>query len=336
MPNSEPARAAGMGRLWLRLVAFFLLLAIAWAGLEWGMARMPNSHSLKRDRLRALAGQVDTLILGSSEAYYGIAPHQLSGTAFNLANSSQSLYYDEQVLKRVLPELPHLKRVIILVGYMTLYFELYDHPESWRQYQYYQEWHIPLQRKVDYFDLRPWSRVALYTPHTALEALRKRFRMSLAPRVDDRGWYRVPDEDRWGLGTEEAQGRLAVHHGFMREQYLEANAAALERIVALLRGRGIEVVMVTTPVWPTYQAGIRTGPWERAKAVVEGLARKYGARYLNFQHEPRLPAEDFEDSDHLNADGASHFARMLDETLGPPRAEQEPSGAGQAGSTRGG
>jgi len=316
MPSSDPA-ARSLRRLWLRLLVFSLPLALGWAGLERGLARVPNSYSLKRDRLRALAGQVDTVILGGSESFYGISPRQLSGTAFNLANSSQTLYYDYEIVRRVLPELPRLRRAILLVGYMTLYSELYDHPESWRQYEYYQEWGIPLQRAVDYWNLRLVSRVALYTPHTALEELRKGFRLSLAPRVDDRGWYRVPDEDRWGLGTEEARGRLAVHHGFMREEYLPANAAVLERLVALLRGQGIEVAIVTTPVWPTYQAGMRAADWQRARALVEDVARRHGARYLDFQHEPRLAAEDFEDSDHLNAEGAVRFARILDAALGP-------------------
>jgi hypothetical protein len=249
----------------------------------------------------------------------------MSGTVFNLANWSQSLYYDDQLTERVLPELPKLSRVIVLVNYMSLYSELYDHPESWRQYQYLQEWGIPLQRPVDYLSLRVFSRVAVYSAHTALEALRKGFRMSLAPRVDDRGWYRVPDEDRWGLGTKEAEGRLAVHHGFMKDEHFQANTAMLEQLVTVLRARGIEVVMITTPVWSTYRAGIHRATWERAKAEFERVAQQHGARYLNFQDEPRMTAADFEDADHLNADGASHFARILDATLGPVDREADRS-----------
>ncbi|HET7542639.1 MAG TPA: hypothetical protein VFK05_22365 [Polyangiaceae bacterium] len=319
MPNSEPAGGAPvLRRFWLRLFAFFTLLALGWAGLELGVSRMANSHAVKHRQLRALANEIDTLILGSSETYYGISAHELSGTAFNLANWSQSLYFDYELTKRVVPELPKLKRVILLVNYMSLYYELDDHPESWRQYDYLREWGIPLQRPIDYLNLGLVSRVALYTPHAAMEALLRGFRGDRAPHVDDRGWYRVPDEDRWGVGPDQAKRRLGVHHGFMHQQYFSGNAAKLEQLVVFLRGRGLEVVLLTTPVWDTYRAGIRENLWQPTRTLAGELARKHGARYLNLQHEPRLRAEEFEDPDHLNADGAVHFARILDETLGPP------------------
>jgi len=319
MPNSEPAGSPPLVRkFWLRLLAFFALVALGWAGLELGMARMANSHVVKQRRLHALANEIDTLILGSSETYYGISPHELSGTAFNLANWAQSLYFDYEISKRIVPELPKLKRVILLVNYMSLYSELYDHPESWRQYDYFRDWGIPLQRPIDYLNLGLLSRVALYSPHAAIEALSHGFRGDRAPHIDDRGWYRVPDEDRWGVGPDQAQKRLGVHHSFMHQRYFANNAATLEQLVVFLRSRGLEVVMLTTPVWDTYRAAIRERLWEPTRTLASELARKHGARYLNLQSEPRLSADEFEDPDHLNAYGAVHFAHILDETLGAP------------------
>jgi hypothetical protein len=295
-----------------------LTLALAWLGLELGLRKVPDSYSVKRDGLRAIATKVDTLILGSSETYYGISAHELLGTAFNLANSAQTLHYDYELAKRVLPELPVLRRAFILANYMSLYAELDDHPDSWRQYEYQRIWGIPLQDKNARWDVRSVSLVAVYSPHTAIEALVHRFNMSLAPRVDDRGWYHVPLEDRWGLGVKEANGRLAVHHGFMRKEHFAANEVVLDQLVGLLREHGVEVVMLTTPVWSTYRAGMRQELWQPEKAVFEQIARKYGVRYLNLQNDPRMTAEDFEDSDHLNAEGAAHFSHLLNETLGAP------------------
>lgn len=320
MPSSErPSAPEEVRSFWARLSRFGALLVLGWLVLEWGLCRMPNAASIKRDRLHALSAQVDTIILGGSETYYGISPHALSGTAFNLANWSQSLYFDYELTKKVLPDLPKLERAIVLVNYMSLYMELYDHPESPRQYQYVQEWGIPLQRPSDYLDIQVWSRVARYSPHSALEELERGFRGSLAPRVDDRGWYRVPDEDRWGLGVEQAHGRLAVHHGFMKEKYFQGNTERLEHLITLLRGRGVDVVLVTTPVWETYRAGMRQERWSRTLGVIDAMVQKFGVRYLNHQNDPRMAAEDFEDADHLNADGAVKFARLLEQEMGPLR-----------------
>src|SRR6187549_806708 len=107
MPNSEQTSgSSGMRSLWLRCLSFVLVLVPCWVCLEWGMGRTQNAQSIKRDLIHAHAREVDTLILGSSETYYGISPHQLSGTAFNLANPAQSLYFDYQLTERLLPKLP--------------------------------------------------------------------------------------------------------------------------------------------------------------------------------------------------------------------------------------
>src|SRR5437762_1145455 len=121
MPSSNAVSdAKGMRRVWLLLLGFSLPLVLGWAVLEWTLAKIPNSFSAKRDGIHALSNDVDTVILGSSEAFFGISPHRLSGTAFNLANSAQTPYYDYEIMKSVLPDLPKLRRVIIQIDYVSL------------------------------------------------------------------------------------------------------------------------------------------------------------------------------------------------------------------------
>ncbi len=333
MDSSDPVsqRApAGAGGFWRRLMVFALTLLAGWAGLEWVLVSSPNSLSIKRQRLEAIARDVDTLILGSSETYYGVKPQALSGIAYNLASNAQTLYYDHELTRTFVPRLPRLRRAYVLVNYTTLYQQLYDHPESYRQYAYLQEFGIPLQRTGDYLDLRTVSRVLLYSPHGALERLFGGLQNPRDKRIDERGWYRVPDEDRWGLGPENAAARIAVHHGFMHKQYLPDNLATLKRLIRLLQEHHVQVVLITTPVYPTYRAKMLAEMWEPAKAAYEQIAAEYGVPYFNFLIEPRLKDADFEDADHLNADGAAHFAHILDERVGPVAVGRpdEPTQAG--------
>jgi len=284
--------------------------------------------SIKRDRLVAVAPDVGTLILGSSETYYGVKPQALSGVAFNLASNAQSLYYDYELTQRFLPSLPRLRRAYLLVNYMSLYSELYDHPERYRMYGYLQEFGIPPQRRADYLDLRTFSRVLLHSPHLALERV---VRGPVSPRdlrIDDRGWYRVPDDDRWGLSPADAAGRIAIHHGFMRKEYMPDNLDMLERLIQLLQAHHVEVVMITTPVYRTYMVQMRMEMWQPARAAYERIADRYGIRYLNFLNDPRMKAADFEDADHLNADGAERFAQILDMSVGPVAAMQPAASKG--------
>jgi hypothetical protein len=308
-----------MRRVWLLFLGFCLPLLLGWAGLEWVLAKVPNSFSAKRDEIQPLYGSVDTIILGSSEAFFGISPHKLNGTAFNLANNAQTLYYDNEIMKRVLPRLPGLKRVILQIDYVTLYSELYDNTDSWRQYGYYQEWHIPLQRRVDYWNVRLFSRAALYKTLSVLLDLAKGRHADFATCVDDRGWCDAPKE--WaapGLTADAAQQMINGNHSNMHDEHVPSNTAILEQLLSMLRARGINVVIVVMPTSPAYRHAMLPATWERAKAIVQGLGSKYGDRYLTFEGEPRLTEEDFNDVNHLNSRGAARFSEFLDAALRAP------------------
>lgn len=331
MPSSSPVPAKDMRRVWLLFLGFCLPLLVGWVALEWVLAQVPNSFSAKRDELEPLAGNVDTIILGSSEAFFGISPHKLGGTAFNLANNAQTLYYDDEIMKRVLPELPRLKRVILQIDYVSLYSELYDNTDSWREYGYYQEWHIPLQRPIDYWNVRLFSRAALYKTLSALLDLAKGRRADFATCVDDRGWCDAPQE--WAAPRTDVAARQMIdgNHSNMHEEHVPGNTAALEQLLAMLHERGIDVVILFMPVSAAYQAAMHQDSWKREQDIVQDLARKYGARCLSFVGEPRLTDEDFNDVNHLNARGAVRFSGFLDAALGPPKVSDLPTSAPASG-----
>src|SRR5277367_4965178 len=94
-PAMVSARQA-IARLALRTLAFLLPVLLIWLALELWTRQLPTSHSVKEANLNRLAGQIDTLILGSSSSYWDIAPQYLPGCAYNLANVAQTPYYDER------------------------------------------------------------------------------------------------------------------------------------------------------------------------------------------------------------------------------------------------
>jgi hypothetical protein len=336
MPNSSSASTGkDMRRVWLLFLGFCVPLVLGWVVLEWQLEKVPNSFSAKRDQLQLLAADVDTVILGSSEAFFGISPHHLRGSGFNLANNAQTLYYDYEIMKRVLPELPKLKRVILQIDYVTLYSEMYDNQDSWREYGYYQEWSIPLQRPIDYWNVRLVSRAALYKTLPVLLELIKGRRANFATCVDDRGWCDAPlDWADPGIGEEAGRRMVAANHSNMSEERLPANTAVLEHLFAMLRDRGIETDIVIMPITSYYRAAMDSAMWDRTEVIIKDLTRKYGGRYSSFERDPRLTAEDFNDVNHLNSRGAKRFSEILDAALGPlePHGqgdEQSPTSAAQ-------
>lgn len=104
----------------LRHIALFMLpLLIIALVMEFVAEAIPNSYTYKRDHIEQHGAQIQTLILGSSNAYDGLNPSVLPN-AFNLANSSQTLEDDYRLLAKYIDSMDSLQTVIVGLGYHSL------------------------------------------------------------------------------------------------------------------------------------------------------------------------------------------------------------------------
>jgi hypothetical protein len=285
--------------------------------MELCLASVPNSYSVKRGRVDALAGEIDTLVLGASNAYAAIVPGRMPGSAFNLANVAQTLYYDDQILTRVLPTLPRLKHVILTAGYGSLFVQVKRGAiEDWRQYYYAQEWDIPPRVWHERLDLRMWSRLALAWPPLPIRQAGIGLRTFITGDVPDadadmdaRGWHRTVGAG--DMSDRRAAATLARHHADMSEAHIGDNVGYLEHMISILAERDVEVTLVTLPVWRSYRNGMREDVWNRALEIYTQLAERHGIAYLCFLHAPGLEWKHFRNPDHLNQAGAARFSDML-------------------------
>lgn len=320
MPSSDATANPPAPRgLTARLVWFCLPLVVVALALEWLLAGLPTSYTTKHEQLHRLAPEIETLVLGSSGAYYDVAATQLPGTAYNLANVSETMYYHDALLTRVLPELPKLRRVILGVGYLSLHGHLGGgHPEEWRQYYYFQEWGIAPRALRERWDVRMLSRLALYSSIGAWPYLQQSLRarsgaVNPIKEIDRAGsWQAQGSSD---LGPAAAAATLRLHHQAMQAANLAENYRALDHLLGLLRARNIDVAIVVLPVSPSYAQGMNPVVWREATGLYRQLAAKWSVQYLDFLQTPALTAADFHDPDHLNAGGAVRFTQLLGEAL---------------------
>ena len=89
-----------MKRLILRLSVFAILLVVLLAIIEVIARKAPNTYKDKeRIMLSTLSDSVEVLVLGSSHNYYGLNPQLIKKSCYNLANTSQTIYYDDYLMK---------------------------------------------------------------------------------------------------------------------------------------------------------------------------------------------------------------------------------------------
>lgn len=293
----------------LIFVAVFLIPV---AFLEGKLSVLPNSYTLKRDCVEENIEKLDLLVLGSSQANYGLNPREFSKTSCNIANSNQDIYYDSKLIEKYLPRAKELKTVIWGISYFSLEFRLRNTEEAWRQYFYYQYLSIPpLGNKM--LDPGYFSKILAYKPSVVRGFMEKGFNVNLIDKNTNYGWFMVPPtKEAFNENTGEERARL--HTSQMDTGLIQSNLAILKRTTLSLKERNIKTMIVMLPVADTYRKGVNQIKYESTVNLITGLSHEYGIPYYNFFNSSEFKREDFADSsDHLNTQGVQKLAKLLKE-----------------------
>jgi hypothetical protein len=295
-----------------RICLFLLPLAVVYGTLELKLESMPNTYSQKRTDFEDQLNDIQVLVLGQSHSFHGINPQYFSLKGFNLANASQTVYYDKALTLHYLDQMPKLKLVIIPIDYNSLYTQLYDSKESFRCFFYSKYWNIQ-SPGVKYFDSRRFSNLMRYTPEKTWDFITAGFKVNLAEGLASNGYLRYDTVDN-DENISELQGikRVELYRRMMKEEHYDEIAGMLNDLISTLRQRNINVAIVTTPVYQTFAHNCEPQVLENNIATIRTLCSTYNCRYIDYFTDPRFTKRDFYDNDHLNFIGAEKFSRILD------------------------
>jgi hypothetical protein len=325
-------------RFLCKLLLFLLPLLTLFGYAEVRLRQVPNGYRDKRTSLERQLDSVEILVLGSSHAYYGVDPNCLSLRAFNLAYVFQSPYYDTRLVRTYLDRMPRLRLVLVDVNYISLWYQLANTKESWRDYFYYHFWGIRY-RNLARFDPMMVSYVALYTWKATLGYARRNFSVNpscdplpngLAPACCPNGFGNDPSDttprpdlvrDTWG------KTRVQCLDSMIEASHLSENVADLDTMLEELGRRNVRVVFVTLPEYDCFSRHLNPAINRRTAQIIDSFCLTYGCRRADYRSDSRFVASDFRDGDHLNFRGAQKFSRILNRDCiagsAEPRGEEQ-------------
>ena len=233
----------------LRDIGLFSVVALLFFGaLEWIAESIPNSYTYKRDYMEQNGVQIQTLILGSSNAYDGLNPSVLPN-AFNLANSSQTLEDDRRLLAKYIDSMDSLQTVIVGLGFHSLAAT----PEANRRMYYtiymdlYPRW--PLSRySFEVFNLESLAKkvikYAVSRDVTRCDSLGQRGGHTREAVETGAEWWNK------GVDAMVANDKLdIINHKFE----ISNNISYLKAIVDLCNAHNVKPVIVLMPVMEEYK-----------------------------------------------------------------------------------
>lgn len=306
----------------LRDIGLFSVVALLFFGaLEWIAESIPNSYTYKRDYVEQNGATVQTLILGSSNAYDGLNPSLLPH-AFNLANSSQTLEDDYRLLERYIDGMDSLRTVIVGLGYHSLGAETEDNRRTYYTIymNLYPRWPIS-KYSLEVFNLELLTKkIIKYTVSrdvTRCDSLGQRIGHTAAAVKELKEFWNkdaaaLARNDSWKEESRESRVER-------REWRVERNVDFLKAIIRLCETHEVQPVVVTMPVMGEYK---RQLPVEQLTLMEEVLQSLDSTTICIDASDWPIPEDGWYNATHLTKEASVEFTKRLREESGERRVER--------------
>lgn len=256
---------------------------------------------------------LQVLILGNSHNYYGINPQWMKKKAFNLANTSQTIFYDEIFLHRYVNKCPNLKYVVCEIAYFSPYEKRYGDKSEWYRIMYYQ---IYMNcRFHSFFSKYNWElaynrfsrekiKIAWHLKHKKLDC--NEYGFGLNHSIE----YRKAYND-----SADAKNRVDVNTFQPNEYDYVLATNTLLSMAKICKDNNAKMLLITTPVTPLFYYFTNKQQLNTMYNMANEVMKQYPQTVIfkDFMRDDRFNEKDFYDADHLNKEfGAKKFTKIIE------------------------
>ena len=317
------AQKSDVRQFFIKVVALGTPLLLILVYCEFRLSDLNTNYYLKRAGLEQQIEKTELLVLGSSNAVYGINTEAFTPLAFNLAFLGNEMYVDEQLVYKYEPRMPKLKMAIFVINYFTMGTDYTKFTQTWRQYFVKQFFDVNgiLQSGAE-GGLKYWlepgnfSKIALYGNSTA-NYVRQGHASPIDIITNSSGWLNTgnlhaSEEMAEKLGPEAAN----AHNASFDPQIFEKNMKHLTRVINYLQNKHIKSAIIIVPTDRRYHDRLSANFTQMCNRV-KLLSDEHSIIFKNYTDDPRFSLQDFTPTmiDHLNAKGATKLTHILDQEI---------------------
>lgn len=284
-------------------------------------------YYLKYSLKKALKSDVESLVVGSSYARFGVEENLLNSQCVNLALSSQDMYYACLIGRYVINKNRNIKRIFIGTGYYSFYSDLSltKGSELIRisdvYYPIFGDMHncreLPkslntilcdneifnIEQIVDVFcnDLFEKFKGEYFID------IRDRFKMKMKlGEIENCKWFELNDilQEKCALERANSHNKAIIHLGSYKE-----NIKTFNSFVSFCNKRNVAVCMIAFPSTRFYEKYLLK---EYKESYMSALNSIDGvAHFIDFNDLHMFDDKDFVDMDHLDKSGAIKISEVI-------------------------
>lgn len=307
-----------MKKLFVKLLLFSAPILVIFIYVEFKLKHIPNSYTVKKKFLDKESAKIQTLVVGSSQALYAINPDYFSSTTLNLANASQSIFFDCALIEKYITSLPNLKQVIIPINYFSYYYDMNDSREKMRTYAYYHFFKIK-NHNFSYWDAKNYSLISLLGIKRTITVAKYNFKQldeESVTNITAQGFLPMDScNNQTRINDSLGKLRFTYHTTLINSKNLENNIKYLNKLLSNLSLRKIKVYFITIPTYKTYYKNCDNNIIAKSDSITNTLCKRYKCSHFNWSIDTIFSIKDFYDNDHLNKYGATKFSKLLDSAI---------------------
>lgn len=297
-------------------VVFGLLVIAACVVLELLLLTRPNIYSYKREYVERHLDDISVLLMGNSHIEEALVPELLGDSVFNFAISGKEWNCDAELAQRYLPKMNHLRIVVLPFSYEYFEFGRTRDRGSTPQAKKRTNTFRCMQTKylgIRQYGWRYWSEI-LNSSENYMNRLF--FGQRTRDFCDSLGFVKLGVQGRSPYWQWQRLPQIVDSNMPQDEKAFKEFVRGHDTIAKLCCEQGAKLILVSAPVYQTYQYLISDVVLHEMKRVADSLNTLYhNVEYYNFFFAEGFDDEDFYDSGHLTETGAIKFSKMLADTL---------------------
>ena len=298
--------------------------------------------------------EIDTVILGSSYAKYGLSEHQIGTNCVNLGLDAQDIYYTCELGYRVIEKNPGVLNIVLAAGYYWFFSDISRADTAYARglitgtyYPILKDVHHAVNLDLSAHEkFLPSELNFLNEKRTMIQYCKKLYRqqngesakmtkkyaynssngywqmVNRYPRkllenvsTGEISWYMLPPNVKDAFAVQ----RCSDHNKLLRhmESY-EENQETLNQFISFCNARDINVYILCMPQTEDYLRHLAPQFREYYYTALDAIEETY--QFLDFHDANIFNHEDFLDQDHLGPKGAKKATMFLKEMIDSNRA----------------
>ena len=292
-----------------------VILFCVFAIVEFLLFLRPNIYSYKYNYVKKHANTLNVIIFGNSHMEESLIPDTIGKSIFNFAISGRRIEYDLALAQKFIPQMNHLKYVVVPFDYssfsnsLSLSNEDMESPmDKTFSCMYYKYMNIKMGKPIWY-----WSEICSSKLKFMARFLESD---SKCRECDSLGFVKLSLNNR----LPDWEHRMMITKADKPLIYDKSKMTKISNIyneiAYLTKQKGAKLILISTPLYKTNREIMDLSIMNKMKVFANELNEKYkNVEYFDYTFDTDFKDEDFFDSSHLSEFGAKKMSLKLKKGL---------------------